>query len=113
MGNDIGHTVVGECDRMNCQPDRPGPNWFLCAFFTFFALISAQTSVASITLPQANGEPLTLAAPAKRIITLAPNLAELVFAAGAGEHLKGVVEYSHFPAGETDHPHRRCIPNRP
>jgi len=33
-----------------------------------------------------------------RIITLAPHLAELVFSAGAGSHLIGVVEYSDFPA---------------
>jgi iron complex transport system substrate-binding protein len=49
-------------------------------------------------LPQANGETLTLSIPAERIITLAPNLAELVFAAGAGAQLKAVVEYSDFPA---------------
>lgn len=53
---------------------------------------------ADITLPQTNGETLSLATPARRIITLAPNLAELVFAAGAGEHLKATVEYSDFPA---------------
>jgi iron complex transport system substrate-binding protein len=35
--------------------------------------------------------------PARRIVTLAPHLAEIVFAAGAGEHLVGVVEYSNFP----------------
>ncbi len=32
-----------------------------------------------------------------RIVTLAPNLAELVFAAGAGEQLVGAVAYSDFP----------------
>ncbi|MFQ5547114.1 MAG: helical backbone metal receptor [Woeseia sp.] len=32
-----------------------------------------------------------------RIVTLAPHLAELVFAAGAGEHLVGVSAYSDFP----------------
>lgn len=36
-------------------------------------------------------------APAKRIVTLAPHLAELVHAAGAGDHLVGVVEFSDFP----------------
>jgi len=35
--------------------------------------------------------------PARRVITLAPHLAELVFAAGAGETLVGTVEYSDFP----------------
>jgi iron complex transport system substrate-binding protein len=36
-------------------------------------------------------------APARRVITLAPHLAELVFAAGAGGTLVGTVEYSDFP----------------
>lgn len=36
--------------------------------------------------------------PARRIVTLAPHLAELVFTAGAGERLVGVVEYSDYPA---------------
>jgi len=35
--------------------------------------------------------------PAERIVTLAPHLAELTFAAGAGERLRGVVAYSDFP----------------
>ncbi|MFQ6006246.1 MAG: helical backbone metal receptor [Woeseia sp.] len=34
-----------------------------------------------------------------RIVTLAPHLAELVFAAGAGDYLVGVSAYSDFPAG--------------
>jgi len=73
-------------------------NRLLFAFFIVLGSNASQIAVADITLPQANGETLSLAAPAKRIITLAPNLAELVFAAGAGEHLKAVVEYSNFPA---------------
>ncbi len=36
-------------------------------------------------------------APVRRIVTLAPHLAELVHAAGAGERLVGVVEFSDFP----------------
>jgi len=77
--------------------------WLVRSLFLFtlsvsVGLITAQTSFAGITLPQANGETLSLPLPAERIITLAPNLAELVFAAGAGEQLKAVVEYSNFPA---------------
>jgi iron complex transport system substrate-binding protein len=37
------------------------------------------------------------AAPRPRIVSLAPHLTELVFAAGAGELLVGVVEYSDYP----------------
>ncbi len=38
-----------------------------------------------------------LAQPANRIISLAPSLTELLFAAGAGSSLVGVVEYSDYP----------------
>jgi iron complex transport system substrate-binding protein len=36
-------------------------------------------------------------APAERIVTLAPHLAELAYSAGAGEKLVGAVEFSDFP----------------
>ncbi|MBS93762.1 MAG: cobalamin-binding protein [Gammaproteobacteria bacterium] len=36
--------------------------------------------------------------PSSRIITLAPHLTELVYSAGAGNRLVGVVEYSDYPA---------------
>ena len=39
-----------------------------------------------------------------RIVTLAPNLTELVFAAGAGELLVGVSAYSNYPAAVTGLP---------
>lgn len=37
-------------------------------------------------------------APAQRIVSLAPNLTELVYAAGAGDRMVGADEYSDFPA---------------
>lgn len=40
---------------------------------------------------------LELPRPATRLVTLSPHLAELVFAAGAGDHLAATVEYSNFP----------------
>ena len=40
-----------------------------------------------------------LDAPAGRVVTLAPSLTELVFAAGAGDKLAGVSVYSDHPAG--------------
>lgn len=86
---------------------HPAKGFFCRPIFTsfiFFGLLTAQTCFASITLSQANGETLTLAGPAQRIITLAPNLAELLFAAGAGAQLKAVVEYSNFPTQVTQLP---------
>jgi iron complex transport system substrate-binding protein len=44
------------------------------------------------------GVTLRLAAPAQRIIALAPSITELVYAAGAGEKLAGVPRFSDFPA---------------
>lgn len=41
--------------------------------------------------------PAAATAPAQRIVSLAPHLTELVYTAGAGEKLIGVVEYSDFP----------------
>lgn len=41
---------------------------------------------------------MQFAAPAERIVTLAPHLTEIVFAAGAGEKLVGVARFSDFPA---------------
>jgi iron complex transport system substrate-binding protein len=52
---------------------------------------------AAIELTQPDGATLTLDAPAQRLITLSPHLAELVYAAGAGEFLLATVEYSDFP----------------
>lgn len=45
------------------------------------------------------------AATPPRIVTLAPNLAELVYAAGAGEQLVGVVDYSDYPEAVRELPH--------
>jgi iron complex transport system substrate-binding protein len=44
------------------------------------------------------GNLVRLEKPAERIISLAPSLTELVYAAGAGARLIGVVEYSDYPA---------------
>ena len=39
----------------------------------------------------------SLAAPARRVVTLAPSLTELVFAVGAGDKLVAVSAFSDFP----------------
>ena len=83
---------------MSGSPVRVNIFRTLLSLVILSGLVVAQASFAAITLTQANGESLVLPGPARRIITLAPNLAELVFAAGAGDRLKGVVEYSNFPA---------------
>jgi iron complex transport system substrate-binding protein len=44
------------------------------------------------------GKAVALAQPARRIVALAPSLAELAFAAGAGGRVVGTVRYSDYPA---------------
>jgi len=63
----------------------------------FILLVFSMHSFAGISLPQANGSSLELAAPADRLITLSPHLTELVFAAGAGKNLVATVAYSEYP----------------
>ena len=43
------------------------------------------------------GISIQMAQPAERIISLAPSLTELLYVAGAGSKLVGVVEYSDYP----------------
>lgn len=43
------------------------------------------------------GFTLTLPAPAQRIVSLAPNITELLYAAGAGDRLVAAVAYSDYP----------------
>lgn len=52
---------------------------------------------AAITVKDDDGKLVTLQKPAQRVISLAPHITELLFAAGGGDHIVGVVSYSDFP----------------
>lgn len=52
---------------------------------------------AAITVKDDAGVTVTVAKPAQRVISLAPHVTELLFAAGGGSHVVGVVSYSDFP----------------
>lgn len=45
-----------------------------------------------------SGHRIALTQPARRVVSLSPNLTELVFAAGGGTQLVGVGRYSNYPA---------------
>lgn len=59
--------------------------------------LSGLVAAAELRVLDDRGSELVLAAPAKRIVTLAPSLAELAYAAGAGEKLVGVSAWSDYP----------------
>jgi iron complex transport system substrate-binding protein len=52
---------------------------------------------SAITVSDEQGGTVTLNHPAQRIISLAPHTTELLFAAGAGPRIAGVVRYSYYP----------------
>lgn len=58
---------------------------------------SALPAGSAVTVRDDGGQTLALAQPARRVVTLSPHLAELVFAAGAGDRLVGVMRYSDYP----------------
>ena len=53
--------------------------------------------VAPVTAEDATGASIELAAPARRIVSLAPHATELLFAAGAGERIVGVLAPADWP----------------
>jgi iron complex transport system substrate-binding protein len=68
--------------------------------FVVVVLLLVQTGAlrAEIVVSDDRGRDLVLQAPAQRIVSLAPHLSELVFAAGAGDTLVGTAAYSDYPA---------------
>jgi iron complex transport system substrate-binding protein len=58
----------------------------------------------AVSVVDDRGRTVTLARPAQRIVTLAPSLAEMAHAAGAGSRLVGVSRHSDFP------PETRALP---
>jgi iron complex transport system substrate-binding protein len=57
---------------------------------------------AAIEVQDDAGQTVTLAAPARRIISLAPHVTELLFAAGAGGLVVGTPQYSDYPEAAKD-----------
>jgi iron complex transport system substrate-binding protein len=70
------------------------------ACFSVLILIASSCLTSCTDAPQSDSEATTYT----RLVTLAPNLTELVFAAGAGDTLVGVSAYSDYPAAALDLP---------
>ncbi|WP_133650784.1 cobalamin-binding protein [Paraburkholderia flava] len=64
---------------------------------TLVAAFTASAQAAPITVTDDTGATVTLDAPAQRVISLAPHVTELLYAAGGGAKLVGTVTYSDYP----------------
>jgi iron complex transport system substrate-binding protein len=67
-------------------------------------IVSASLHAAPFTVTDDRGVTVQLARPAQRVVTLAPSLTELAFAAGAGHAVVGVVAYSDYPPAAANLP---------
>lgn len=69
----------------------------LAAAACALALASAACAAQPVQATDVDGHTVRLAAPARRVVSLAPHLTELMFAVGAGDRVVGTVEYADFP----------------
>ncbi|MFZ6773264.1 cobalamin-binding protein [Undibacterium sp. SXout7W] len=75
-------------------------NW---PVFFLLGVFSVATAAPVIVSDDA-GNTLTINRAPQRIVSLAPHVTELIFAAGAGDKIVGTVRYSDFPAAAKDIP---------
>ncbi|MCE3604969.1 cobalamin-binding protein [Massilia sp. P8910] len=76
---------------------------FLFAALAVLAATAGRAG-AAITVVDDTGRRVVLAAPAQRIVSMAPHVTELLFAAGGGARVVGAMSYSDYP------PAARTIP---
>ena len=62
-----------------------------------FALSLPGTASAAVSVIDDAKRTITLPTPARRIVSLAPHATEMLFAAGAGNYIVGVTEFSDYP----------------
>lgn len=60
-------------------------------------LLAAGAAHASVTVVDDTGARVTLAQPARRVISMAPHATELLFAAGGGKRIVGAMNWSDYP----------------
>ena len=67
----------------------------------FAGLVLSGSALADIAVQDDAGNTLHLGKPARRVVSLSPGATELLFAAGGGSVVKGVVSYSDYPEAAT------------
>lgn len=75
---------------------RPFSAALVLRIFLFWLCISP-FAYADVSLRDDTGQLLRLKQPPQRIVSLAPHVTELLFAAGAGQRIVGATEYSDYP----------------
>jgi iron complex transport system substrate-binding protein len=88
--------------------------WMVVFIFSFGAPVPAQTRIAAATAepPAAAhlftdeiGRRVSVPVDVKHIVSLAPNLTEIIFALGKGDHLAGDTDFCNYPPEARQKPH--------
>lgn len=87
-----------------CAPRTKPKLWLHTLAALLLAAMAAPLAAAPVTVTDDLGHTVTLAQPARRIVSLAPHATEALFAAGLGGYVVGAVSYSDFP------PEAKAIP---
>lgn len=83
---------------MSARPPAPSvPTVATLAAVALAGALAAPVAAEELRIVDDTGRVLVLAQPARRIVSLAPHVTELLFAAGAGAQVVGVVDYSDYP----------------
>lgn len=69
----------------------------IAALVLALAGTAVQAARAAITVRDDAGNNVTLTQPAQRVISMAPHITELLFAAGGGAHVVGAMNFSDYP----------------
>ena len=75
-------------------------NFIIVKYAIFFCLLlfcATSQATTPFTVTDVSGTQVVFATPPQRIISLAPNLTELAYAAGMGSHMVAVTAYSDYP----------------
>ena len=86
-------------DRHPTVAQRRSSGTTPCFRFALAMVVGLVESVAtaSVSVVDDTGATVALSAPARRIVSLAPHLTEMLFAAGAGDRIVGTVDFSDYP----------------
>ncbi|RZI41186.1 cobalamin-binding protein [Herbaspirillum sp. HC18] len=69
----------------------------LAGLLAAVAFLPPGAALAAVSVTDDANRTVTLSAPARRIVSLAPHATEMLFAAGAGSQIVGVTEFSDYP----------------
>lgn len=84
--------------RMAMNAVRQMPRRMAALLLALTCVLPAHAAWAAVSVKDDGGHTVTLAAPARRVVSLAPHVTELLFAAGGQGKIVGVSAWSDFPA---------------